>query len=220
MTALFRDRVHAGEELARRIDLTRARDPVVLGLPRGGVPLAGVVAETFGLPLDILVVRKLGAPGRPEYAVGAIGEGEVRVVDEEATRMLGIGRAELAGVEEAERVELARRTERFRRGRRRPDLRGRTAIIVDDGIATGSTMSAACRVARRLGAGEVIAAAPVSSREAVTMLRPHADGVVVLATPEPFGAVGRFYDDFAQTSDGEVVEWLDRLDRGDGARRQ
>lgn len=184
------------------------QDVVVLGLPRGGVPVAYEVARALGAPLDVIVVRKLGLPGQPELAMGAIGEDGVRVLDEWLMRSAGIGADQLARVEQRERAELERRAERFRGTRPRVDLTGRTALIVDDGIATGSTARAACRVARAHGATRVVLAAPVAPLDVVSQFGADADDVGVCATPTPFLAVGRFYDDFAQTTDEEVVRLL------------
>ncbi len=203
----FRDRIVAGRQLGADLAGRGFSDPVVLGLPRGGVPVAAEVARAVGAPLDVLVVRKVGAPFQPELAVGAVAEG-VTVLSEELIAQLGIRRADVEAVAEAERREVARRTERFRGAAPRLDLRGKTAVIVDDGIATGATARAAAEVARKLGAAKVVVAAPVSSLEARRMLRGLADEVVALDYPEPFMAVGCWYDDFRQTTDEEVIQLL------------
>jgi putative phosphoribosyl transferase len=174
------------------------------------MPVAFEVAESLGAPLDVIVVRKLGVPSQPELAMGAIGEGGVRIVDDEMVRHARVGAADLAAVEVNERKELARRAAKFRGSRDRVPLEGCTALIVDDGIATGSTVHAACQVAREHGAARVIVAAPVAPPSSIASLRHVADEVIVLETPESFYAIGQFYRDFAATSDEEVVGLLDR----------
>lgn len=207
---MFTDRSEAGRLLAERL-LSLAREhPVVLGLPRGGVPVAFEVARALHAPLDVLVVRKLGVPYQPELAMGAIGENRVRVVDDDVVLMAGVSPQELRDVEKVERAELERRTARFRDGRRRVPLTGRTAVIVDDGIATGSTARAACQVARELGAARVVLAAPVGPPDAAERLRPDADEVICLTRPADFSAVGQVYRDFTQTADDEVERLLAR----------
>jgi putative phosphoribosyl transferase len=215
---LFRDRVDAGTQLAAKlIETSPARsgeDRVALGIPRGGVPVAAVVAQTLGLPLDVVVVRKLGVPSRPELAMGAVGEGDVRVVDKEVLRRYGVHPAELARVELRERAEVADRAQRLRGDRAAVPLAGRTAIIVDDGIATGSSMTAACRVVRAHGARRVVIAVPVAPDEALHALADVADEIVCLRTPRPFFSVGQWYRDFTQTSDAEVTALLLRSSAG------
>jgi putative phosphoribosyl transferase len=174
---VFADRADAGRRLARELEAVRGQDVVVLGLPRGGVPVAFEVAAALGAPLDVIVVRKLGLPFRPELAMGAIGEGGVRVLDPDVLAAARITAAELATVERRERATLQTRVTRLRRGRPRIDLTGRIALIVDDGIATGSTARVACQVARELGAARVIMAAPVAPAETVQKLSA-ADAVV------------------------------------------
>jgi putative phosphoribosyl transferase len=183
---------------------------VVLGLPRGGVPVAFEVAQALDAPLDVIVVRKLGVPFQPELAMGAIGEGGIRVENADVMRSAALTEADLEASEERERSELERRAREYRSGRPRIDLRARVAVIVDDGIATGSTARAACQVARAQGAAGVVVAAPVASRLALAELSSVADDVLVVASPEPFYAVGEWYRDFSQTSDAEVVELLQR----------
>ncbi len=206
---IFTDRVDAGRRLAARLQDLRGRDVVVLGLPRGGVLVAHEVARALVAPLDVIVVRKLGVPGHDELAMGAIGEDGVRVLDEGVLRTAGVGEAELAAVEAREREELERRARAFRGDRPRVSLVDRTALLVDDGIATGSTMRAACEVARAHGAAEVVVAVPVAPPgwEAQMVL---ADRCVAVATPKPFMAIGQFYADFAQTTDEEVVAALEQ----------
>ncbi|TDQ50304.1 phosphoribosyltransferase family protein [Actinorugispora endophytica] len=206
----FTDRRDAGRRLAAAAGHLRGPDTVVLGLPRGGVPVAFEVATAIAAPLDVVVVRKIGAPFQPELAMGAIGEDGVRVVDRRVMDMAGAGQDEFAAVEERERAELERRVRRFRTGRPRLPLRGRAAVIVDDGIATGSTARAACQVVRAQGARRVVVAAPVGAPDAVERLRGEADEVVCPETPREFSAIGQWYADFAQTSEDEVADLLDR----------
>lgn len=204
---LFADRADAGRRLAAHLEYLRGQDIVVLGLPRGGVPVAHEVARALQAPLDVVVIRKLGVPYNSEFAMGAIGEG-VRVVDEDTVRALGITDAQLAAVEARERAELDRRVERFRAVRGRVELAGRAAVIVDDGIATGSTALAACRVVRALGAGRIVLAVPVAPQDWQAGFGDAADEYVCLETPERFFAVGQWYSDFSQTTDEEVVAFL------------
>jgi putative phosphoribosyl transferase len=220
---VFADRVDAGRRLARELQHLAGEDLVVLGLPRGGVPVAAEVARALHAPLDVIIVRKLGVPFHPELAMGAIGEGGLRVVDEDLVRRLGVSSTELRAVEEREARTLEQRAGMLRRGRTPLSLSRRTAIVVDDGIATGSTARVACHVARGLGARRVVLAAPVGPRDAVDRV-PEADEVVLVATPHPFVAVGGHYRDFTPTTDGEVVSLLDaaraarrREERGDSA---
>ncbi|GLY68513.1 phosphoribosyltransferase [Amycolatopsis taiwanensis] len=206
----FTDRREAGRRLAQRLAAYRGGDVVVLALPRGGVPVAFEVARVLRAPLDVLVVRKLGLPYQPELALGAIGEGGVRVLNREVVQMARLTGEEIAAVEDTERIELQRRAERFRAGRPRVPLRGRTALIVDDGVATGSTARAACLLARAQGAARVVFAVPVGAPDALIALGEDADKVVWLEAPSWFHAVGQWYRDFQQTSDQEVTELLHR----------
>ena len=205
---VFSDRSEAGRRLASAVSEMADDDSLVLGLPRGGVPVAYEVAEALDLQLDILVVRKLGVPWQPELAMGAIGEGDVIVMDHRVIDMAGVDDRALADVRRREGIELSRRCFQYRGGRRRPDLVDRTAIIVDDGLATGSTAHAACLVARALGARRVIVAVPVASPAAVERLRPVCDGVVALIAPQDLSAIGQYYADFSPTSDDEVLALL------------
>jgi putative phosphoribosyl transferase len=209
----FRDRRDAGRQLAQLLEPMRGPDVVVLGLPRGGVPVAAEVATALGAPLDVIVVRKVGVPGHRELAMGAVGEGGVGVADERVLGLAHVPREEFARAGQRERDDLAESVQRFRGGRPPLALTGRVAVIVDDGIATGSTARAACSVARALGAARVVLAAPVCARESAQSLASDVDELVCLQSPRNFHAVGQFYDDFRATEDGEVLELLERAGR-------
>ncbi|TXS24222.1 phosphoribosyltransferase family protein [Streptomyces sp. gb1(2016)] len=211
---LFTDRTDAGRQLAEALRHLERRDPVVLGLPRGGVPVAYEVARALGAPLDVIVVRKLGVPYRPELGFGAIGEGGARVISDEIVRHAGVREKDLEAVERAEEAELLRRAQTYREGRPRLPLEGRTVVVVDDGIATGATARAACQVVRAQGASHVVLAVPVASPDVAARLREDVDEVVCLSTPHLFSAVGEWYRDFSQTSDEEVVSLLARASTG------
>ncbi|WP_405203320.1 phosphoribosyltransferase family protein [[Kitasatospora] papulosa] len=206
----FTDRTDAGRRLSVALRHLGRRDPVVLGLPRGGVPVAYEVAQALGAPLDVIVVRKLGVPYHPELGFGAIGEGGVRVISEEIVRRTGVGEKDLVAVERAEAAELVRRAHAYREGRPRLPLEGRAVVVVDDGVATGATARAACQVVRAQGAAYVVLAVPVAPPDAAARLREDADEVVCLSAPVLFSAVGEWYRDFSQTSDEEVVALLAR----------
>jgi putative phosphoribosyl transferase len=210
MTMPFLDRSDAGRRLADRVLHLRGEDVVVLGLPRGGVPVAAEVARALGAPLDVILVRKLGVPVQPELGMGAIGEGGIRIINADVVAIAHVTDAEIATVEQRERAELDRRARRFRGERRRTPLTGRIAIIIDDGIATGSTARAACQVARAQGAVRVVLAVPVAPPSARSALAADADEVICLETPRHFLAIGEWYQDFSQTSDQEVVSLLRR----------
>jgi predicted phosphoribosyltransferase len=210
----FRNRAEAGRVLAAMLDDYANRDDVIVfGLPRGGVPVAYEVARALGAPLDVFVVRKLGFPTHPELAMGAIASGGVRVVDDRLIRDFGITDAELAAVAREEERELERREQRYRDRRPFPDVRGRTVILVDDGLATGSTMRAAAAALRAQGPKRVVVAVPVAAAETCDEFRGEVDDVVCAITPRPFHAVGLWYEDFSQTSDEEVHELLSRANR-------
>ena len=210
--SIFEDRVDAGRQLGRQLRELRGQDIVVLGLPRGGVPVAFEVSAALDAPLDVIVVRKLGLPYQPELAMGAIGEGGTRVLEERVLAQSQVSESELQAVEMHERAVLESRVVQFRKGRTRRDLTGRIAVIVDDGIATGSTARVACRIARRLGAARVVLAVPVAPADTLrTLTEP--DEVVCLATPRHFAAVGYHYRDFSPTEDDEVVQLLDAAAR-------
>jgi putative phosphoribosyl transferase len=206
----FVDRAAAGRRLAQQLAHLSGDDVVVVGLPRGGVPVAAEVAQALGAPLDIIAVRKLGVPFQPELAMGAIGEDGARVLDEEVIRVYGISPAEIETVEARERLHLERLVQRFRDGRAPTPLAGRVVVVVDDGIATGSTARAACHVARAQGAQRVVLAVPVAPVGWRDRLTGTADELVSVSTPDPFSAVGAHYADFTQTTDEQVIDCLRR----------
>lgn len=206
----FADRLDAGNQLAAALEPLVPGDGVVLGLPRGGVPVAAVIAARFGLPLDVLLVRKLGVPWHPELAAAAIGEDDVLVRNVEVLQFAGINEHALAEIERQERAILLASAARIRATHQQLALAGRTAVIVDDGIATGATAKAACQVARARGALRVIIAAPVAAAESVRALRDVADHVVCVYVPEQgdFGGVSRFYGDFFPVTDDAALRAL------------
>ncbi|MBE3064544.1 MAG: phosphoribosyltransferase [Spirochaetes bacterium] len=196
----FRNRIDAGRQLAERLTEYAGRsDVLVLALPRGGVPVAHEVATSLGAPLDVFLVRKLGVPGHPELAMGAIAAGGVEVLSEDLIRDLRIPRALIQQVAVRERLELERRDRLFRGDRQPPNIRDRTIILVDDGLVTGATMEAAIVALRSQAPASIIVAVPVGARETCERLGRLADRVVCLATPEPFSAVGLWYEQFSQT---------------------
>ncbi|GAB2813452.1 phosphoribosyltransferase family protein [Streptomyces chlorus] len=205
----FRDRRDAGRQLAARLGHLKGTEAVVLGLPRGGVPVAAEVAGALGAPLDVCLVRKLGVPFQPELGMGAIGEGGVRVINDAVVRTARITPDDLAQVEAREREVLESRARRYRAGREPVGTEGRTVLVVDDGVATGSTARAACRIARARGAARIVLAVPVAPHDWAARLGEDADELVCLHTPRDFYAVGQFYADFAQTDDDEVVACLE-----------
>jgi putative phosphoribosyl transferase len=214
MESRYRDRTHAGRELASKLlEYANRPDVIVLALPRGGVPVAFEVAKALRAPLDVFAVRKLGVPGHEEYAMGAIATGGVRVLDESVVRAIGVTRAQLDAVTAAEQLELERRERQYRGDRPPPDVTGRTVILVDDGLATGSTMRAAVEALREEGAARVIVAVPIAPPETCDAFRDIVDDIVCARTPEPFYAVGLWYQNFSQTTDDEVRELLDRAAR-------
>ncbi|MBT2489921.1 phosphoribosyltransferase [Streptomyces sp. ISL-96] len=217
---LFTDRADAGRRLALALRHLEGEKPVVLGLPRGGVPVAFEVARALGAPLDVIVVRKLGVPYHRELGFGAIGEGGARVISDDIVRRTGVGPDDVAAVERTEKAELERRARRFRGDRPRLALEGRTVVVVDDGIATGATAAAACQVVRAQGAARVVLAVPVAAPDAVARLSSEVDEVVCLSVPQMFRAVGEWYDDFAQTSDEEVIALLGQMAAREPAARE
>ena len=205
---LFRDRTDAGRRLAALVTDLRGADPVVLGLPRGGVPVAVEVARALHAPLDVVVAHKLGAPLQPELAMGAVGEDGVLVVDDRTVRACRVTQEELAAAEVVEEREVARRANRFRAGREPVPLAGRTAVVVDDGVATGATARAACLVAQARGAARVVLAVPVCAPEAAVALRQVCDSVRCLVRPRHLRSVGEWYETFPQVADDEVLAVL------------
>jgi putative phosphoribosyl transferase len=206
--SLFRDRIDAGRALAERLGMYRGKDILVLGIPRGGMPVAAEVARRLGAELDVLVARKLGAPGQPELAIGAVTANGGEFVDEEMVAYLGVSEAYLQRVRQEQVGEARRREGRFRGDRPAERIRDRIVMLVDDGLATGATMRAAARSVRKHRPAFLVVAVPVGSREACAALREEADEVVCPLVPEFFGAVGYFYENFEPTEDAEVESIL------------
>jgi predicted phosphoribosyltransferase len=208
-TSGFRDRREAGRLLAARLaSYARRPDVIVLALPRGGVPVAYEIARALGAPLDVYLVRKLGLPGREELAMGAVATGGLRVLNDSVVRELRLPAPMIEAVTAREREELARRERLYRGDRPPPDLHGRTVILVDDGLATGSSMLVAIRAIRRQQPARIVVAVPVGAAESCAQLERDADEVVCAETPDPFYAVGLWYEDFSQTTDQEVRDLL------------
>ncbi len=216
METIFSNRAEAGQLLAEKLEkYAGCNDVIDLGLPRGGVPVAYEVARRLGVPLDVFIVRKLGVPGFEELALGAIASGGVRVLNEDVVRALPNANELIESVTTRELAELARREQIYRDGRPAPDIRGRTVILVDDGLATGATMRAAVAALRQLGAAKIVVAVPVGAADTCREIEQEVDETVCAIAPEWFQAVGQFYEDFSQTSDDEVRELLARAARRD-----
>jgi putative phosphoribosyl transferase len=210
----FRNRTDAGKALAAHLTKYAGRsDLLVLALPRGGVPVAYEVAQALNAPLDVFVVRKLGVPGHEEYAMGAVASGGVRVIDEEVVHGLGLNEAAVERVAARELIELRRREQSYRGERPEPRIAGRTVILIDDGLATGSSMRAAVRALRARNPAGIVVAVPIAARQTCAAFEADVDEVVCALTPEPFHAVGLWYEDFGQTTDEEVQELLERSRR-------
>jgi putative phosphoribosyl transferase len=208
---LFRDRHDAGRRLAQKLRQYADReDVIILALPRGGVPVAYEVARALRAPLDIFLVRKLGVPGHEELAMGALASGGIRVLNEEVIRGFGMPQAIIDHVAAAESQELARREALYRNGSALPELGGRTVILIDDGLATGSTMRAAVAALRRLSPAKIVVAVPVAAADTCCDFQREVDEIICAETPEPFYGVGAWYEDFSQTSDAEVIRLLGR----------
>ncbi|HSP78643.1 MAG TPA: phosphoribosyltransferase family protein [Myxococcaceae bacterium] len=204
----FRDRKDAGLKLAALLTEYRGESPIVLGLPRGGVPVAYEVARELAAPLDVWVVRKVGAPGQPELGLGAVAEGGALFLDRGMIRSLGYSETEVLQAAERQAEDVVRRVQRFRGSHPPPELRGRTVILVDDGIATGGTVRAALRALKERQPAKVVLAVPVAAAESLESLRPEVDEIVCVYPATFMMAVGEFYDDFSQTTDSEVQELL------------
>ena len=208
---IYRDRIEAGKRLAAELaEYANRADVLVLALPRGGVPVAFEVAEALHAPLDVFLVRKLGVPGHEELAMGAIATGGVRVINEDVVRYLNIPDEVIETVAMDEQRELERRERAYRDGRAAPDVQGRTVILVDDGLATGSTMRAAAVALRQQQPARIVVAVPVASSQTCDEFRAEVDDIVCAVTPEPFRGVGQWYEDFSQTTDEEVHDLLER----------
>jgi len=206
---VFRDRQDAGRRLAAQLEKYRDRNPIVLGLPRGGVPVAFEIARELNAPLDVIVARKIGAPMQPELGIGAIAQGDVMVLDHDTIRYLGLSRDDIARAAQIEISEMRRRLEEYRGDAGLPDVSGRTVILVDDGLATGVTMIAALKAVRQGNPDRIVIAVPVCARETVRSIERMGVDVVCSSTPEIFRAVGIWYRNFTQTSDAEVIELLE-----------
>ncbi|MFI5301660.1 MAG: phosphoribosyltransferase, partial [Polyangiales bacterium] len=207
---LFRDRSEAGQLLGARLSRYRCDTPLILGLPRGGVAVAYEVAHALGAPLDVWVVRKIGAPLQPELAIGAVAEGGEIFLDEETMEAVGVTAASARALAATKRAEVEERCRLFRRGARRPEIAGRTVIVVDDGLATGATARASLRALRRLGPKRLVLAVPIGAADSVAALAKEADEVVCLAPRDDLVAVGHWYEDFDAVADDEVLELLAR----------
>ncbi len=215
-TEIFRDRKDAGQQLAKVLSAYAGREEViVLALPRGGVPVAFEVATHLGVPLDVFVVRKLGVPGHEELAMGAIASGGVRILNEDVVEFLPDAELIVDAVTAIEVEELERRERNYRGGRPAPTLRGRTAILIDDGLATGATMRAAVAALRQQETGKIIVAVPVGAPSTCRELAREVDEHICLIAPESFSGVGQYYEDFSQTSDEEVREFLSKAAAGE-----
>jgi putative phosphoribosyl transferase len=214
MSPYFLDRYDAGRRLASALSNYADRsDLLILALPRGGVPVAYEVARALHAPLDVFLVRKLGFPGHEELAMGAIATGGVRIIDQQIVQMFGISDEAIDRVTATEQRELERREQLYRDGRPAPDVKGRTTILIDDGLATGSTMRAAVQALRQEGARKIVIAVPVAPPETCEAFRDEVDDIICAVTPEPFRAVGIWYADFSETTDDEVRELLARAER-------
>jgi predicted phosphoribosyltransferase len=215
MNKPFHDRREAGRFLAEKLSFYANRpDVIVLALPRGGVPVAYEVARALNVPLDVFPVRKLGVPGHDELAMGAIAPGGVRILNDEVVRALGIPDYSIDAVAAKEQQELTRRERLYRGDRPPPEVRGKTVLLVDDGLATGATMLAAIKALRQQEAGRIVVAVPIASPETCDQMRGHVDDIICAVTPEPFYAVGLWYENFSQTSDEEVRDLLNRASEG------
>ncbi|VTZ27143.1 Phosphoribosyltransferase [Methylocella tundrae] len=211
--SLFLDREDAGRQLAEALASYKGKQPVILALPRGGLPVAAQVASALNAPLDLVLVRKIGVPTQPELAMGAVVDGAAPIIvrNDDVIRSVGVAGAEFNAACRDELAEIERRRQRYIGKRARAEIAGKTVIVIDDGVATGATMKAALRAIRQRGPAELVLAIPVAPPDAVRELRQEADALICLETPEFFGAIGFFYDDFRQVSDEEVIAILSRF---------
>jgi putative phosphoribosyl transferase len=205
--ALFKNRTEAGKQLTSALTGVD-KNAIVLAVPRGGVVVGYEIARALNLPLDVIITKKIGAPGNPEFAVGAVAEDGTYLLDNSVVKMLGVPQSYIEGEVERQKIEIKRRLKTYRGDARNPEIKDREVILVDDGVATGSTLKAALRSLINRGAKTVTVAVPVGPPDTIHELKQEADRVVCLATPEPFYAIGEFYDDFEQTEDDEVIELL------------
>lgn len=215
---MYRDRIDAGQRLARLLEKYREGNPLVLALPRGGAVVGSCVAQALDCPLDVIVARKLGAPQQPEFGFGAVAPDGVCVIDQEAVRMLGLADEQVEEIVAAETAEMQRRAAAYRGDQPPLDIAGRTAILVDDGLATGVTARAAIAALRRAGPRQLVLAVPVAPPDTAAAIRPLVDDLICPLTPAGFRAVGQWYENFEQTSDYEVIELL-RQNRQQRSRR-
>ncbi len=217
---IFEDRVEAGRKLGEALKHYRDQDVIILAVPRGGVVVGYEVARALNAPLDVVIPRKIGAPGQPELAIGAIAIDEKPLLDHQMINLLGVSAEYIKAEVRRQKEEIERRRKIYRNDRPFPDLSGKTVILVDDGIATGYTMMAAAHAIRRMQPGKLVLAVPVAPPEAVARLKPLVDELIVLETPEPFFSVGSWYERFEQTTDEEVIELLRKAEEEYAASRQ
>jgi len=205
---MFQNRQQAGQKLAKDLQQYRSKKPIILGIPRGGVVVACEVAKALQAPLDVIVARKIGAPLQPEFAIGAIAPGGIRVFNEESVRYFALNKQDLNALVSREQQEMQRRIELYRAGRKKLDLENQIVIVIDDGLATGLTALAAVRSVKKAGAKEIILAIPVAAADTMRNMAHEVDKIIYLSAPEYFGAVSRFYEEFPQTTDEEVITIL------------
>ena len=212
--AIFKDRRDAGKQLAKELsDFKGQDDAIVLGLPRGGVPVAFEVAKALNLPLDVFIVRKLGVPGQPELAMGAIASGGIQVLNDSVVRRAGISESQIEDVAQQEKEELKQREKAYRGARPNIDLQGKTVLLVDDGLATGASMRAAISALREHNPDKIILAVPTAPTDTCQEFKPEVDQIICLRTPTPFWGVGGSYQNFSQTTNEEVRELLNKADQ-------
>ena len=207
---MFQNRQQAGQKLAKNLQQYKSKKPIILGIPRGGVVVAHEVAKALQAPLDVIVARKIGAPLQPEFAIGAIAPGDIRVFNEESVRYFSLNKQDLDALVFREQQEMERRIDLYRAGRKKLALKDQTIIVIDDGLATGLTALAAVRSVKKAGAKEIILAVPVAAADTIRKMQPEVDNIIYLSAPKDFGAVSQFYADFPQATDEEVIGLLSR----------